>query len=72
MKNNQKSLGEISFEILKCAIFWEPQAKFLGNISAIKRARIAIKNIDCCPKCGSTAFVNIDYDLCMLACDIRG
>lgn len=62
----KRSIEQISVDVLKCAVGWEPEAKLIGNVSALEVARLAIPNIDSCPKCGATAWVNIDCDLCMM------
>lgn len=51
-------------EMLKCAIGWDPDARLVGNVRAQDVARVAARVIDTCPKCGATAWVNIDCDLC--------
>lgn len=51
-------------EALKCCLAWEPDARILGNVRAVELAAILVDLINTCPKCGSTAWVNIDCDLC--------
>lgn len=51
-------------ELLRCAIGWEPDARLLGNIRAADIAALCAHMINTCPKCGSTAWCNIDCDLC--------
>lgn len=51
-------------EVLKCALAWEPDARLIGNVRAADIAALAAGAIDTCPKCGATAWVNIDCDLC--------
>lgn len=51
-------------ETLKCCLSWEPDARILGNVRAIDLAAILVSQINTCPKCGATAWVNIDCDLC--------
>jgi hypothetical protein len=58
------NLEAIATDMLKCAIGWDPAAKVIGNVSAADVARVAAHVIGTCPKCGATAWVNIDCDLC--------
>ncbi len=53
-------------EILKCAFAWEPEARILGEVRAADIAALAAHLVDTCPRCGSTAWVNIDCPLCTL------
>lgn len=62
----KRDIKQISVDVLQCAIGWDPQAKLIGNVSALELARLAIPNIDSCPKCGAIAWVSIDCDLCMM------
>jgi hypothetical protein len=59
-----RTMEQIAVDALKCAISWEPGARLLGNVTAQEVARLAAPHIDTCPKCGATAWVNIDCDLC--------
>lgn len=54
----------VAVEVLRCAISWDKDARPLGNVRAEDLARLAAAVIDTCPKCGATAWVNIDCDLC--------
>lgn len=51
-------------EVLRCALSHNPNARLIGNVRAIDIAALAAAAIDTCPKCGATAWVNIDCDLC--------
>ncbi len=42
----ERSLEEISVDVLKCALSWEPKAKILGNVSAEEIVRLAYHHID--------------------------
>lgn len=57
-------------ETLKCCLAWDPGARVLGNVRAIDLAALMVKLIDTCPKCGATAWVNIDCDLCGVCHDL--
>jgi hypothetical protein len=57
---------KIARETLKCALSWEPAVCLIGNLMACEVAALAARQIDTCPKCGATAWVNIDCDLCNL------
>lgn len=56
--------GPVAEDLLRCAIAWEPTARLVGNVTAKELAMLVAHVIDTCPKCGSTAWVNIDCDLC--------
>lgn len=58
------NLERIAADILACAITHEPGVRLMGNVRADDIARLAAHHIDTCPKCGATAWVNIDCDLC--------
>ena len=60
------SLEAIAVDVLQCAITHEPDVRLMGNVRAEDVARLAAHHIDTCPKCGATAWVNIDCDLCTL------
>lgn len=54
----------IAVDVLKCAVSHEPGVRLIGNVTAEQVACLAAHAIDTCPKCGATAWVNIDCDLC--------
>lgn len=58
------NLEKIATEILACAIAHTPDSRLLGNIPASDFVTLCAFVLDTCPKCGSTAWVNIDCDLC--------
>lgn len=62
----RRSPEQIAVDTLKCAIAWEPGVRLIGNVKAIEIAELAARQINTCPKCGSTAWVNIDCDLCTM------
>ena len=59
-----RSIEAIAVDVLKCAISWESGVCLVGNVTAREIAVLAAHQIDTCPKCGATAWVNIDCDLC--------
>lgn len=62
MKNREA----VAVDVLRCALAWEPNVCLIGNVMACEIAALAASAIDTCPKCGATAWVNIDCDLCMV------
>lgn len=58
-------------EVLACAIAWPPATRLLGNVRAADIASLCAHLIDTCPKCGATAWVNIDCDLCNVCSSLR-
>lgn len=64
MKN--RGLEEIAADVLRCALSWDPNVRLIGNVSAYELMRLVASTITACPKCGASAWVNIDCDLCML------
>lgn len=56
----------LAFEVMKCTITHEPEAKLLGNISAQETMYLMSLIITACPKCGSEAWVNVDCNMCLL------
>jgi predicted RNA-binding Zn-ribbon protein involved in translation (DUF1610 family) len=64
------SVERIAVELLKCVISWDPEVCIVGNVTAFEIAQLAASVIDTCPKCGATAWVNIDCDLCRVASDM--
>lgn len=56
----------VAVEVLRCALAWEPNVCLLGNVMESEIAALAASDIDTCPKCGATAWVNIDCDLCLM------
>lgn len=54
----------VAVELLRTAIKHDPDAILVGGVSAKDLARFAASIIGTCPKCGATAWVNIDCDLC--------
>jgi len=61
----------VAVDVLRCALAWEPNACLLGNVMASEIAALAASAIDTCPKCGATAWVNIDCDLCLVVVSLR-
>jgi hypothetical protein len=61
----------VAAEVLRCALSWEPNVCLLGNVMASEIAALAASAIDTCPKCGATAWVNIDCDLCLVVTSLR-
>ncbi len=59
-----RRLGTVAEDVLRCALAWEPSARLIGNVTAKEMAMLVARIIDTCPKCGSTAWANIDCDLC--------
>lgn len=59
-----RNLEAIALEVLACALSWEPEARLIGNVPSEEIAALAAQHIHTCPKCGSTAWCNIDCDLC--------
>lgn len=62
-----KNIESIAVEILRCALSHEPAVALIGNVTALDIAILAVRSIDTCPSCGSTAWVNIDCELCEFA-----
>ena len=60
-----RRIDEIAVEALRAAVAWEPNAKLLGDVTAVELARLALPHITQCPACGSEAWVNIDCPLCV-------
>lgn len=61
-----RNLEQVAVDVLHCAISHEPNVCLLGNVIASEVAALAAFVIDSCPKCGATAWVNIDCDLCLV------
>lgn len=59
-----QTIEAIAVEVLRCALAWEPHVCVVGNVTARDIARLAGAAILTCPKCGATAWVDIDCDLC--------
>lgn len=66
---DRRPLGEIASEVLRCAMAWEPDARLIGNVTALEIARLAAQRIEdeCqpCPLCGAEAGCDIDCGLCL-------
>jgi hypothetical protein len=62
-----RTAEEIAIELLKCAIAHEPDVRLVGNVTAAELGRVVAYQVQTCPKCGATAWVNIDCDLCLIA-----
>ncbi len=62
----------IAVDVLKCAITHEPDVCLIGNVKARDIAALAAHVIQTCPKCGATAWVNIDCDLCGVCSGLLG
>ena len=60
----------IAVELLKCALAHEPDACLIGNVMACEVAALAARHVMMCPECGSTAWVNIDCDMCMVCAQL--
>lgn len=58
------NIEAVAVETLKCAMTWAPDARLVGNVRASDIAALAAAAINTCPKCGATAWVNIDCPLC--------
>jgi hypothetical protein len=65
-----RTVETIAVDVLRCALAWEPNACLMGNVTASEIATLAAWTIDTCPKCGATAWVNIDCDLCLVLADL--
>ena len=50
--------------MLQCALAWEPDARLIGNVTALDVAKVAALTMTQCPACGSEAWVNIDCNVC--------
>lgn len=66
-----RGIEQIAVDVIQCALGWEPDVRLIGNVKASEIALLASMVIDTCPKCGSTAWVNIDCDLCLLIGDLK-
>jgi hypothetical protein len=55
---------KVAIEVLRCALAWEPDVCVVGNVMAMELAVLAASAIGTCPKCGATAWTDIDCDLC--------
>lgn len=66
-----KTTEEIAIEVLRCALACEPHVMLVGNVSANEMAQLAASRITGCPKCGATAWCNIDCDLCSMGSAFR-
>ena len=62
MKDSEK----IAVEVLKFALSVQPEACLIGNVTSQELAALAARHILTCPKCGATAWCDIDCDLCCL------
>lgn len=51
--------------MLQCALAWEPEARLIGNVTALDVAKVAALTMTQCPSCGSEAWVNIDCRVCV-------
>jgi|GEM_PF-6905250 len=55
---------KLAVDLLARCISVPPQTNVLAGMTAQDLASLAAHVIDTCPKCGATAWVNIDCDLC--------
>lgn len=55
---------KIAVDVLRGAIKMDRDARVLGNVTAAELAAIVAPIVDTCPKCGATAWVDIDCELC--------
>ena len=69
-----KSIEEIAVELLRHCVAHDIRMPLpiLGTLTAVDLARLAVSQIDTCPKCGSVAWVNIDCELCDVGAAIEG
>jgi hypothetical protein len=55
-----------AIKILKHALSNAPDAQLIADITAHEIAAFVARYIITCPKCGATAWCDIDCDLCLL------
>lgn len=55
---------KVAVEVLRFAFQWPSDACVIGNVTAAELAQLVESFVDTCPKCGATAWVNIDCGLC--------
>jgi|WetSurMetagenome_2_1015567.scaffolds.fasta_scaffold51063_2 hypothetical protein len=55
---------KVAIEVLRCALSWEKDARIIGNVTAHELVVFVSRSILTCPSCGSTAWCNIDCQLC--------
>ena len=56
----------VAVNVLRFSLALEPNVRLLGDVMASEIAALAASAVDTCPKCGATAWVNIDCDLCLV------
>ena len=61
-----RTVEQIAVSVLQCAVTHEPDARIIGNVTALDVVRLCVPQILTCPKCGATAWCNIDCDLCLV------
>lgn len=64
MSKPARALESVAVDVLRCALAWQPDARLVGDVTALDVARLAASAITACPKCGSEPWVNIDCNLC--------
>lgn len=69
-----KSIEQIAIELLRHCVTHGilMPLPILGGLTALDLASLAVSQIDTCPKCGATAWVNIDCELCAVGAAIEG
>lgn len=66
-----RPLETIAVELLQSSISWEPDARLVGNVTAMELALVAAFIITSCPVCGAEPWVNIDCQLCNVISSIE-
>jgi hypothetical protein len=66
-----KNREAVASAVLRNCLTWRPDTVLLTGVTAAELAGLAASSIDTCPKCGATAWVNIDCDLCLVATSLR-
>lgn len=71
-KENQAMIESIASKVLLECIALPIEEEVLKGVTARELATLAAHNIDTCPECGATAWVNISCDMCSLASELLG
>lgn len=62
-----RSLEQIAADMLRTALASAPDEVMFDGVTALEVARVAIKHIMTCPRCGAEAWCDIDCFVCELA-----
>lgn len=63
---HEEDIEKIAVRVMKHAFKHAPDEIIAGDVTSLDLVRLAAPNVLTCPSCGSTAWVNIDCDVCQM------